>query len=95
MTEIIPAAAVLSFALGNNQEAGLFGYKIPYLPDFLTDHTLLGESQVDRLEEVLQRFSRLVAGLRKHHGSAFALRFISRPESGSIDLFLILRVICQ
>jgi hypothetical protein len=74
------------------EESVLFGYQIPYLPDFLADHTLLAERPSDRLREVLNRFTRFVVGLRKWRHSAFALRYVARPESGRIDLALLARV---
>lgn len=72
-----------------NQELALFGYQIPYLPDFLSDHTLLGQTQSEKLSEVLGRFERFVIGLRKYRNSSYTLRFISRPENGAVDVFLL------
>ena len=73
-------------------ETALFGYYIPYLPDFLADHTLLGERPSEKLAEVLNRFTRFVVGLRKWRHSAFALRYMAWPEQGRIDLGLLARV---
>lgn len=73
-------------------EAVSFGYQIPYLPDFLADHTLLGQSDNEKLVEALGRFERFVTGLRKYRGAAYALRYISRRERGAVDVFLLGRV---
>jgi hypothetical protein len=75
------------------QEAALFGYRLPYLPDFLADHTLLGQTQSEKLAEVLGRFERFVIGLRKYRNTAYALRFISRPERGAVEVVLLCRLL--
>jgi hypothetical protein len=70
----------------------LFGYQVPYLPDFLADHTLLGHTDNEKVAEVLSRWTQLIVGLRKWHGSAFALRFCARPQGGSIDVAIVGRL---
>jgi len=75
-----------------HQETALFGYYMPHLPDFLADHTLLGKTPVEKLGEVLARFERFVIGLRKYRDSAYALRFISQPEYGAADIYLLVRI---
>jgi hypothetical protein len=70
-----------------------FGYQLPCLPDFLADHTLLGQSDSEKLNEVLGRFERFVVGLRKYRGAAYSLRFISRQERGAVDVFLLGRIL--
>jgi hypothetical protein len=87
--------ALQTYPLDGGQEACLFGFRLPYLPDFLTDHTLLGDTQPARLEEVLQRFQRLVTALRRQRGTAFSLRMLAHPESGSVDLYLLGRARTQ
>ncbi|MCL4266953.1 MAG: DUF87 domain-containing protein [Anaerolineae bacterium] len=79
-------------ALDPAKETALFGYHIPYLPDFLADHTLLAERPSEQLQEVYGRLARFVTGLRKWHDSAFALRYLSHPEQGRVDLALVGRV---
>jgi hypothetical protein len=74
------------------QEAAIFGFHLPFLPDFLADHTLLAERPVDQLEEVLDQLSRFVSGLWKWRGSAFSLRFISYPEQGLVETAILGRV---
>lgn len=61
----------------------LFGYNIPHLPDLLADHTLLGERDVERVNEILSRWTQFIVGLHKWTGSAFALRFHARPRAGA------------
>lgn len=75
-----------------NFASALFGYRIPFLPDFLADHTLLAEDPPGQLQEIYERLVRFVAGLRKWRGSAFSLRFISDPAQGRIDVALLGRV---
>ncbi|HFD39072.1 MAG TPA: ATP-binding protein [Anaerolineae bacterium] len=77
---------------GTGQAVGLFGYHLPYLPDFLADHTLLGEQPASQLTEVLSRFERLILGLRKYRHSAYALRFTGDPQEGRIDVDLLGRI---
>jgi len=60
----------------------LFGFHLPYLPDFLTDHTLLGSSPVEKLSESLSRLEPLLAGLHKFRGNAYALRYTCYPDLG-------------
>lgn len=74
------------------QENALFGYHIPYLPDFLADHTLLAERPSEQLAEVYGRLIRFVAGLRKWRRSAFALRYLCQPALGRVDIALVGRV---
>lgn len=70
-----------------------FGYLLPYLPDFMGDHTLLGRFDAEKLAEVLGRFERFTIGLRKYHGIAYCLRFISVPEQGAIRVYLLGRLL--
>jgi hypothetical protein len=76
-------------------QGALFGYRIPYLPDFLSDHTLLGQTDNERVAEILSRWTQFIAGLRKWHGSAFALRFLARPESGAVDVAIVGRKVVR
>lgn len=88
--QVLPAPA--GAAAGSAPETALFGYRLPYLPDFLADNTLLAERPAERMAEVLGRMTRFVVGLRKYHGSAYALRYVARPERGRIDVFLLGRL---
>jgi hypothetical protein len=72
-----------------DRETAVFGYHIPHLPDFLADHTLLGERPLEQLDEVLERLTRFVVGLRKWRDSAFSLRYLCQPEQGRTDVVLL------
>lgn len=74
------------------ESAALFGYRIPYLPDLLSDHTLLGEREQERLDEILNRWTQFIIGLRKWPGSAYALRYHARPAAGTTDVHVVCRV---
>ena len=76
-------------------QPALFGWHIPYLPDLLADHTLLGHSDSERIAEVLSRWTQFIVGLRKWRDSALALRFHAHPEAGAIDVFVVGRVVGQ
>ena len=85
---------VQTITLSNQtQEAAYFGFELPYLPDFLLDHTLLGTSNSERLNEVFGRFERLIVGLRKYQGVAYSLRYSTRHDQGAIDMAILARVI--
>lgn len=87
-----PATLLLPAAPGSGMEAVVCGFNLPYLPDFLNDHTLLGQTPAEKLQEVLERFTRFLSGLRKYHGSAFALRFYALPQTGSIQVNFLTRI---
>ncbi|HNZ02192.1 MAG TPA: ATP-binding protein [Anaerolineaceae bacterium] len=86
----LPASKTIQIPYAR-QRLLLFGIQLPYLPDFLQDHTLLGQSDQERLEEILGRFTRFVIGFRKYRNSAYSLRYVSHPAEGRIDVFLICR----
>lgn len=86
---------ILRYALqaeGLPSEISIFGFEIPYIPDFLLDHTLLGNTDALRLDEILNRFERFVIGLRKYRESAYSLRFLSNPAIGEISLSFLCRL---
>lgn len=85
MTDLAPYVRLLK-PNDSGATAALFGYHIPYLPDLLSDHTLLGEGQEERLNEILSRWTQFIIGLRKWPGSAFALRYHARPSAGATDV---------
>lgn len=92
MTNIIGKPDIHLVSTAAAVETALFGYHLPYLPDFLADHTLLAEQPAEKLEETLGRLTRFAGGLRKWRNSAFALRYNANPEEGRIDVSLIGRV---
>ena len=79
--------------LDDRQLTQIFGYSILYLPDFLGDHTLLSQTDTEKLAEVLGRFERFVAGLRKYRGVAYSLRFITHPQDGAIQVCMLGRLL--
>lgn len=68
------------------------GWRLPDLPDFLKDHTLAASDEAAKLAEVLGRMIQLAGNLWKWQNCAFSLRLRSRPQTGAIDLVLLLRV---
>lgn len=82
-----------TFDLQPNLRAAIFGFQFPTLPDFLADHTLLGHTDTEKLEEVLERFGRLLVGLRKYQSAAYALRYIHVPEQGAVQVYLLGRIL--
>ena len=89
-----PISPIYKLALPESgHEVAYFGYYLPYLPDFLADHTLLGQTDSEKLDEILSRFERFVVGLRKYRDAAYTLRFISSHERGAVDTYLIGRIL--
>lgn len=87
------AVAIRTITLANSQSfLGLFGYALPHLPDFLADHTLLGQTDHERVAETLSRWTHFIVGLRKWPGSAFAIRFVARPGQGAIEVSIVGRM---
>ena len=78
-----------------------FGFQIPYLPDFLLDHTLLEKESHERIAEHCRRWTQFVSGLWREEGVTFALVYQWTPVStnpadrrtdanqGSIGIFLL------
>jgi hypothetical protein len=77
------------------REMAFFGFAFPFLPDFLSDHTLLGRLDSEKIGEVLGRFERLVIGLRKYRHTAYALRYLCRPEQGLVQVMILGRVLAE
>lgn len=70
----------------------LFGFRFEALPDWLNTPDILNRLESDRLAAVLQNWQQFINNLWKWKGAAFALRFISRPDQGSIEAVLLVRV---
>ena len=69
----------------------IFAYKIPYLPDKLDSPHMIGNSNQERLAEVLDQNVRIITNLSKRKDLAFALRFHAVPEIGEIKIILLVR----
>ena len=67
----------------------LFAYRIPHLPDLTTSPLLAGQSDGERINEILYQQARLVANLSKWRGMAFSLRYMSRPERGEVEIAIL------
>lgn len=70
----------------------IFGFSLPYLPDFLEDHTLVGERLGEKLEEVLARQIQLIEALWRWHSAAFSLRYLYEPDAATIKVGLLARI---
>lgn len=58
----------------------LFGFRIPFLPDFLLDHTLLEKEPHERIAEHCRRWTQFIAGLWREENITFALVFEWNPQ---------------
>ena len=77
-----------------------FAFRIPHLPDFVLDHSLVSKHVDQRLVEHARRWTQFVAGLWSYRaldsdtdaaaggdsGAIYALRFESRANSRDIDI---------
>lgn len=71
----------------------LFGLQIPFLPDFLLDHTLLGKEAPERIVEYCRRWTQFVSGLwRSKNDVTYALRFDLNITDRSIDIYILGRL---
>lgn len=77
----------------DNQKYIYFGCVFPFLPDFIYDHMLVGNSDTEKLQEVFSRFTQIIISLRKWKNCSFSLRYISNPDCGEVGIFLIGRFI--
>jgi hypothetical protein len=76
----------------DREAATVFGYRLPYLPDFLADHTLLGDTPSQRIEEFHGRWIQFVGWLWKWQNTCFAWRLVADPQAGDIQMALLGRV---
>ncbi len=76
-------------------EYALFGFRFTHLPDFLSDPSITGRDEAERVANVLQRWTQLVANLWKWHNAAFSLRFFSHLERGATEIVLLGRITTQ
>lgn len=83
-----------------NSTRQIFGFRIPYLPDFLLDHTLLEKEPHERIAEHCRRWTQFIAGLWREENITYALVFEWNPqlkdasqyidkEANSIDIVLL------
>jgi len=74
----------------------LFGLQIPFPPDFLLDHTLLGKESSERIREHSRRWTQFVSGLwRSTEDVTYALRFDLNQNHKSIDTYILGRLQTQ
>ncbi|MCB0059319.1 MAG: hypothetical protein KDE45_19915, partial [Caldilineaceae bacterium] len=78
--------------LNTTSDHAIFGFSIPYLPDFLEDHTLVGERIGEKLEEVLARQIQLIEALWRWRSAAFSLRYLYEPDATTIKIGLLARI---
>lgn len=80
-----------SLYISASQKPGyMFGLKIPFLPDFLMDHTLLGKEPSDRIIEYCRRWTQFISGLwRITNNVTYALRFDLNVTEKSIDVYIL------
>ena len=65
-------------------------WRIEPLPDFLADHTLMGEEPSHRIRDVMSRWVQFVSGMWGWHDRAtFALRYLA--ANGRIDVYFCAR----
>ncbi len=70
----------------------ILAFTLPYLPDFLEDHTLVGERKTEKVQEILARQAQFIEALWRWQGAAFSLRYFYRPDSGVLKVALLARI---
>lgn len=76
-------------------QRAVVGLRLPHLPDFLADQTLVGGSDAERLAELLDRQAQFVANLWKWQSAAFSLRYLYRPERAGVEMALLARILAR
>ena len=76
-------------------QRSIIGLSLPYLPDFLADHTLVGQNDSERLAEVLERQVQFVTNLWKWQSAAFSLRFVYDPQKVAVEVALLGRILSR
>lgn len=74
-------------------QRSVVGLRLPYLPDFLTEPSLVGANDGERLAEVLARHAQFIGNLWKWQNAAFSLRYSYRPARGGVETWLLARVL--
>jgi hypothetical protein len=70
-------------------ERAIFGFRIPYLPDFLTSLHLPAQRDTERLGEILRAQAALLSNLHKWRGVGFSLRYLFDQKRRSVDIALL------
>lgn len=88
----MPANTYVLSATVNQQPCDYLGFCLPFLPDSITDPSLIGNSDKEKVQEILNRWSQFIIGLRKWENCAFAIRYICNPQLGEIKVGLLIRI---
>lgn len=92
-----PAHGLIAGGSGATVQAqrAVVGLRLPYLPDFLADQTLVGGNDAERLAELLERQVQFVVNLWKWQSAAFSLRYLYRPERAGVEIALLARILAR
>lgn len=72
-------------------EQAMFGYRVARLPDWLSAPETLGQTDAEKLAWVLRTWQQALSSLWKWKTCAFALRFLSQPQQGAIEMTVLAR----
>ncbi len=72
-------------------EQAVFGYRVARLPDWLSAPETLGQTDAEKLAWVLRTWQQVLSSLWKWKTCAFALRFLSQPQQGAIEMTVLAR----
>lgn len=81
----------LPYYLITNSSA-LLAFTLPHLPDFLEDHTLVGERRSEKVAEILARQTQFIESLWRWQGAAFSLRYLYEPDRSTLRMALLARI---
>lgn len=82
---VTPAAALTVLSPLSTEQA-VFGFRITQLPDWLSAPETLGQTDADKLAWVLRTWQQMLSSLWKWKTCALALRFLSQPQQGAIEM---------
>lgn len=86
-----------TYYINSTSRGYLVGCYFPFIPDFLADHTLLGDQPAQRIEEHTKRWVQFVSGLWRTRSSghpevSYCLHFEQRSASKGIRTLLLCRL---
>lgn len=76
-------------------ERSFLAFRIPYLPYQIDATGLVGQTDKEKISEIIKNQTILLANLSKWVGTSFSLRYYYQPDKGSIGITLLARVIAK
>lgn len=93
--ERVPTSIGARLSIAPREKArkqAIFGFRFESLPDWFSAPDVMGHNETEKLAWILCNWQQLIGNLWKWKGAAFALRFLSQPDQGTIDAKLLIRM---